>query len=125
MANTSKDFIDIVKKMTVLELSEVIKGLEEEFGVSAAPVAAAPVAAASEAAPAAEEKTSFNIVLKSVGDNKIGVIKVVKAITGLGLKEAKDMVDSAPKTIKEDVDKKEAEDLKTQLSTAGAVVELN
>lgn len=124
MANTSsKDFIDIVKKMTVLELSEVIKALEEEFGVSAAPVAAsaAPVAAA----PVAEEQTTFNVVLKSVGDNKIGVIKVVKAITGLGLKESKDMVDSAPTTIKENVDKKEAEDLKAQLLTAGAVVDLN
>ena len=115
--------IEDVKALTVLELSELVKALEEEFGVSAAApvaVAAAPVAAA----PAAEEKTEFDVVLKSAGANKINVIKVVKEITGLGLKEAKALVDEAPKTIKEGASKDDAESIKTKLTEAGAEVEL-
>ena len=115
--------IEDVKALTVLELSELVKALEEEFGVSAAApvaVAAAPVAAA----PAAEEKTEFDVVLKSAGANKIQVIKVVREITGLGLKEAKAVVDEAPKTVKEGVSKEDAESIKTKLTEAGAEVEL-
>ena len=115
--------IEDVKALTVLELSELVKALEEEFGVSAAApvaVAAAPVAAA----PAAEEKTEFDVVLKSAGANKIQVIKVVREITGLGLKEAKAVVDEAPKTVKEGVSKDDAESIKTKLTEAGAEVEL-
>ena len=134
MADIAK-FVEEIKSMTVLELNELVKAIEEEFGVSAAaPVmvagagAAAPVAAvaavAGAAAPAAEEKTEFDVVLKSAGANKINVIKVVKEATGLGLKEAKAMVDEAPKTIKEGVSKDDAEALKTKLTEAGAEVEL-
>ena len=115
--------IEDVKALTVLELSELVKALEEEFGVSAAApvaVAAAPVAAA----PAAEEKTEFDVVLKSAGANKIQVIKVVREITGLGLKEAKAVVDEAPKTVKEGVSKEDAESIKTKLTEAGAKVEV-
>ncbi len=115
--------IEDVKALTVLELSELVKALEEEFGVSAAApvaVAAAPVAAA----PAAEEKTEFDVVLKSAGANKIQVIKVVREITGLGLKEAKAVVDEAPKTVKEGVSKEDAESIKTKLTEAGAEVEV-
>ena len=125
MADIAK-FVEEIKSMTVLELSELVKALEEEFGVSAAApvaVAAAP-AAGGAAAPAAEEKTEFDVVLKSAGANKINVIKVVKEATGLGLKEAKAMVDEAPKTIKEGVSKDDAEALKTKLTEAGAEVEL-
>ena len=114
--------IEDVKALTVLELSELVKALEEEFGVSAA--APVMVAGAGAAAPAAEEKTEFDVVLKSAGANKINVIKVVKEATGLGLKEAKAMVDEAPKTIKEGVSKDDAEALKTKLTEAGAEVEL-
>ena len=113
-----------IKAMTVLELSELVKALEEEFGVSAAApvaVAAAPVAGA---APAAEEKTEFDVVLKSAGGNKIAVIKVVREITGLGLKEAKDLVDGAPKPVKEGAGKDDAEEIKKKLEEAGAKVEL-
>lgn len=123
MADIAK-FVEEIKSMTVLELNELVKAIEEEFGVSAAApvaVAAAPVAGA---APAAEEKTEFDVVLKSAGANKINVIKVVKEATGLGLKEAKAMVDEAPKTIKEGVSKDDAEALKTKLTEAGAEVEL-
>ena len=114
--------VEDVKTLTVLELSELVKALEEEFGVSAA--APVMVAGAGAAAPAAEEKTEFDVVLKSAGANKINVIKVVKEATGLGLKEAKAMVDEAPKTIKEGVSKDDAEALKTKLTEAGAEVEL-
>ncbi|HHO81392.1 MAG TPA: 50S ribosomal protein L7/L12 [Bacillaceae bacterium] len=114
--------------MTVAELNELVKALEEEFGVSAvAPVAAMPVAGAAAAAPAeakAEEKTSFDVILKSAGQAKINVIKVVREITGLGLKEAKDLVDGAPKPVKEGVSKEEAEAIKKKLEEAGAEVEL-
>ena len=114
--------IEEVKALSVLELNDLVKALEEEFGVSAAAVAAAPAAGAG--AAAAEEKTEFDVVLKSAGANKINVIKVVKEATGLGLKEAKAMVDEAPKTIKEGVSKDDAEALKTKLTEAGAEVEL-
>ena len=114
--------VEEVKTLTVLELSELVHTLEEVFGVSAA--AAAVAAPAAGAAEAAEEKTEFDLVLKSAGANKIGVIKVVRALTGLGLKEAKDKVDSAPSTLKEAVSKEEAEEAKKQLTEAGAVVEV-
>ena len=114
--------IEDVKALTVLEMAEVVKALEEEFGVSAAaPVA---VAAAGAAAPAAEEKTSFDVVLKSAGANKIAVIKVVRELTGLGLKEAKELVDGAPKAVKEKVSQDEADSIKAKLEEAGATVEL-
>ena len=115
--------IEEVKTLSVLELAELVHALEEEFGVSAA-AAAAPAAGAAAAAPAEEEKTEFDVVLKEVGTNKIAVIKVVRELTGLGLKEAKAMVDEAPKTIKEGVSKDDAEALKTKLTEAGAEVEL-
>ena len=121
MADIAK-FVEEIKSMTVLELNELVKAIEEEFGVSAA--APVMVAGAGAAAPAAEEKTEFDVVLKSAGANKINVIKVVKEATGLGLKEAKAMVDEAPKTIKEGVSKDHAEALKTKLTEAGAEVEL-
>ena len=121
MADIAK-FVEEIKSMTVLELNELVKAIEEEFGVSAA--APVMVAGAGAAAPAAEEKTEFDVVLKSAGANKINVIKVVKEATGLGLKEAKAMVDEAPKTIKEGVSKDEAEELKKKLEEAGAKVEL-
>ena len=120
------DMIEAIKGMTVIELSELVKALEEEFGVSAAApvaVAAAPAAGAA-VEEAAEEKTSFDVVLTSFGDQKIQVIKVVRALTGLGLKEAKDVVEGAPKAIKEGVNKDEAEEAKKQLEEAGASVEL-
>lgn len=116
-----------VKAMTVLELSELVKALEEEFGVSAAApaaVAAAPAAGGEDAAPAAEEKSSFDVALESAGQEKIKVIKVVKDITGLGLKEAKEVVDNAPKAVKEGASKEEAEEIKTKLEEVGATVEL-
>ena len=122
---TKDQLIEAIKGMTVLELSEMVKALEEEFGVSAAApmaVAAAPAAAA-EAAPA-EEQTQFDVVLAAFGDQKIQVIKVVRALTGLGLKEAKEVVEGAPKAIKEAVSKDEAEDAKKQLEDAGATVEI-
>lgn len=121
MADIAK-FVEEIKSMTVLELNELVKAIEEEFGVSAA--APVMVAGAGAAAPAAEEKTEFDVVLKSAGANKINVIKVVKEATGLGLKEAKAMVDEAPKAIKEGVSKDDAEALKTKLTEAGAEVEL-
>lgn len=121
MADIAK-FVEEIKSMTVLELNELVKAIEEEFGVSAA--APVMVAGAGAAAPAAEEKTEFDVVLKSAGANKINVIKVVKEATGLGLKEAKAMVDESPKTIKEGVSKDDAEALKTKLTEAGAEVEL-
>ncbi len=118
------EFISYVENLTVLELSKLVKALEERLGVSAAaPVAAA---AAPSAAPAAavEEQTEFTVILKAFGDNKVGVIKEVRAITGLGLKDAKDLVEAAPKPVKEGVNKEDAQKLKTQLESAGATVEL-
>ncbi|MGN1422542.1 MAG: 50S ribosomal protein L7/L12 [Oscillospiraceae bacterium] len=115
--------IEEVKGLSVLELNELVKALEEEFGVSAAAVAAAPAAGAG-AAAAAEEKTEFDVILASFGDSKMGVIKAVKDICGLGLKEAKELVEGAPKAIKEGVSKAEAEGLKTKLEEAGAKIEL-
>ncbi len=120
---TKQDVIAYIEKMSVLEMAELVKELEEKFGVSAAApvaVAAAPVAAGA----AAEEKTEFDIILKSAGANKINVIKVVRALTNLGLKEAKDLVDGAPSPIKAGVTKEEAEDAKKQLTEAGAEVEI-
>ena len=116
-----EEMIEEIKKMTVVELADLVKAIEEEFGVSAV-AAAAPSAGA--VAGAAEEKTSFDVVLKEAGANKIPVIKVVRDATGLGLKEAKDLVDGAPKTIKEGVSKDEAEELKAKFEEAGATVEL-
>ena len=124
MSEKVTNLIEEVKSLTVLELSELVKALEEEFGVSAAAPAAVAVAAPAAAAPAAEEKTEFDVVLKSAGANKINVIKVVKEITGLGLKEAKALVDEAPKTLKEGASKDDAESIKTKLTEAGAEVEL-
>jgi len=116
------NMIEEVKALTVLELNELVKALEEEFGVSAAAVAVAAPAAGG--AAAAEEKSEFDVVLAEVGDSKMGVIKVVKEVTGLGLKEAKELVDGAPKTIKEAVAKEEAESIKAKLEEAGAKIEL-
>lgn len=117
--------IEEVKALTVLELSELVKALEEEFGVSAAaPVAVAAAPAAGAAAPAAAEQTEFTVMLNEAGAGKIGVIKVVREITGLGLKEAKDLVDGAPKAVKEGVSKDEAEAIKAKLTEAGATVEI-
>ena len=114
-------FVENVKELTVLELAELVKALEEEFGVSAA----APVAvAAAPAAAAAEEKTEFDVILKSAGASKMGVIKIVKEITGLGLKEAKALVDECPKPLKEGASKAEAEEIKSKLEEAGAEIEL-
>ncbi len=119
-----QEVIDIVKELTVLELSELVKALEEEFGVSAAaPVAVAAAAPAGDA-PAAAEQTEFDVILTGAGDKKINVIKVVRELTGLGLKEAKALVDEAPKPVKEKVSKEEAEELKAKLEEAGASIEL-
>ena len=117
-----EEMIEEIKKMTVVELAELVKAIEEEFGVSA--VAAAAPAAGGAAAGAAEEKTSFDVVLTDAGANKIQVIKVVRDATGLGLKEAKELVDGAPKTVKEGASKEEAEELKAKFTEVGAVVEL-
>ena len=119
----SVQIIEAIKALTILELSDLVKAIEEEFGVSAAPVAVAGAAAAP-AAAAAEEKTEFDVVLKSFGANKLGVIKVVREITGLGLKEAKELVEGAPKTLKEGVSKADAEAIQKQLTEAGAEVEV-
>ena len=125
MALTNEEILDAIASKTVLEISELIKMMEEKFGVTAtAAVAVAGPAAGGAAAPAAEEKTEFDVILKEVGSNKIGVIKVVREVTGLGLKEAKDLVEGAPKTVKEGAAKAEAEDLKKKLEAAGAKVEL-
>ena len=116
------EMLEAIDALTVVELAELVKGIEEKYGVSAAEVAAP--AAGGAAAGAAEEKSEFNVVLKEAGANKIQVIKVVRDATGLGLKEAKDLVDGAPKTIKENVKKEEAEELKAKFTEVGAVVEL-
>ena len=122
MALTNEEILDAIASKTVLEISELIKMMEEKFGVSAA--APVMVAGAGAAAPAAEEKSEFDVVLADVGSNKIAVIKAVREITGLGLKEAKDLVEGAPKAVKEGAAKAEAEDLKKKLEAAGAKVEL-
>ena len=126
MASSTQEWIDELKSISVLELSERIKALEEEFGVSATAVAAAAPAGGGggEAAPAAEEQTAFDVVLQAAGEKKIQVIKVVRAATGLGLKEAKALVDEAPKPVKEGVEKEEADKLKADLEEAGASVEV-
>ena len=116
--------LEEVKALTILELADLVKALEEEFGVSAAPVAVAGAAVAGAAAPAAEEKTEFDVVLKGFGDKKLDVIKAIRSITGLGLKEAKEMVEGAPKTVKEGVTKEEADKIAEQLKAAGAEVEV-
>jgi large subunit ribosomal protein L7/L12 len=123
MAVAKEEILESIASMTVLELSELIKEMEEKFGVSAAAavsVAAAPVSAA----PAAEEQTEFTVILTSAGESKVNVIKVVRAVTGLGLKEAKDLVDGAPKPVKEGISKEDAEALKKQLTEAGAGCEI-
>ena len=122
MADIAK-LLEEIDSLTVIELSELVKGIEEKYGVSAAAVAA-PAAGGAVAGAAAEEKSSFNVILKEAGANKISVIKVVRDATGLGLKEAKDLVDGAPKTVKEGVSKEEAEELKAKFAEVGAVVEL-
>ncbi|MEA4926144.1 MAG: 50S ribosomal protein L7/L12 [Syntrophomonadaceae bacterium] len=120
-----QEVIEIVKGLTVLELSELVKALEEEFGVSAAaPVAVAAAAAPAAAASAAEEKTEFDVILTGAGDKKINVIKVVREITALGLKEAKALVDEAPKPVKEKISKDEANEIKAKLEEAGASIEI-
>ena len=123
MANEkTTQILEEIKALTILELADLVKALEEEFGVSAAPVAVA--GAAAPAAAAAEEKTEFDVVLTGAGANKLAVIKVVRELTGLGLKDAKDLVEGAPKTIKEGASKEDAESIKTKLTEAGATVEL-
>ena len=126
MALSKEELIEEIKKMSVLDLSEVVKALEEEFGVSAAaPVAASAPAASDAGAPAAEEKTEFNVTLKEIGANKIAVIKAVREVTSLGLKEAKDLVEAAPKPIKEGIGKEEADEIKSKVETSGAAVEIS
>ncbi len=120
---STQEFIDAIKELTVLELNELVKACEEEFGVSAA-AGAVVVAAAGDGAAAAEEKTEFDVELTDVGPNKVKVIKVVREATGLGLKEAKDLVDNAPKMVKEGVSKEEAEDIKGKLEAEGAKITL-
>ena len=124
MNEKTTQILDLVKGLTILELADLVKALEEEFGVSAAPVAVAAAPGAAAAAPAAEEKTEFDVVLTSAGASKLNVIKVVREITGLGLKDAKDLVEAAPKTVKEAVAKDEAEKIAEQLKAAGAEVEV-
>jgi large subunit ribosomal protein L7/L12 len=125
MSAVQTEILDKISSMTVLELSELIKAMEDKFGVSAAAAVAVAAPAGGGAAPAAaEEQTEFTVMLTAAGDNKVNVIKVVRAVTGLGLKEAKDLVEGAPKTIKEGVDKDEAERLKKELTEAGAEIEL-
>ena len=124
MAISQEDILEAVGNLTVMELNDLVKAFEEKFGVSAAALAVAAGGAAAGGAAPAEEKTEFDVVLTSTGDQKVGVIKVVRAVTGLGLKEAKDLVDGAPKTIKEGVAKAEAEDIVKQLTEAGAKAEL-
>ena len=122
--NKMEEFVSYIENMTVLELSKLVKALEERLGVSAAAPVAVAAAAPAAAAAAVEEKTEFDVILASFGDNKVAVIKEVRAITGLGLKEAKDLVEGAPKTIKEAVSKDEAEKIKATLEGAGAKIEI-
>ena len=123
MAVSREEILDAISNMSVMEVVDLVSAMEEKFGVSAAAVAAVP-AAAGGAAAEEEAKSSFNVVLTSFGDNKVAVIKAVRAVTSLGLKEAKDMVESAPVTVKEDMESKEAEEMKKQLEEAGASIEL-
>ena len=124
MAVAKAEILDAIANMTVLELSQLIKDMEEKFGVSAAAAVAVAGPAAAAAAPAAEEKTEFTVILAKLGDNKVNVIKVVRAVTGLGLKEAKDLVDGAPKPVKEGMPKADAEAILKQLTEAGATAEI-
>ena len=124
MNEKTTQILDLVKGLTILELADLVKALEEEFGVSAAPVAVAAAPGAAAAAPAAEEKTEFDVILKNAGASKLNVIKVVREITGLGLKDAKDLVEAAPKTVKEGVSKEEADKIAEELKAAGAEVEV-
>jgi len=124
MAVSQEEILETISNMTVMQVVDLIAAMEEKFGVTAAAAVAAAPAAAAEAGAAAEEKTEFDVVMTSFGANKVGVIKVVRTITGLGLKEAKDMVEGAPSTVKEAASKAEAEDIKKQLEEAGASVEL-
>ena len=124
MAATNADVMDVIAKMTVLELSDLIKQMEEKFGVSAAAVAVAGPAAGAAAGAAAAEQTEFTVVLNGPGDNKVSVIKAVRTITGLGLKEAKDLVDGAPKAVKEGISKADADGILKQLIEAGATAEI-
>jgi large subunit ribosomal protein L7/L12 len=124
MAISKEDILEAVGNMTVMELNDLVKAFEEKFGVSAAAMAVAAPGAAGAAAPAAEEKTEFSVILTAAGDKKVEVIKIVRAITGLGLKEAKDLVDGAPKPVKEAIPKADAEAIKKQLEDAGAKAEI-
>jgi large subunit ribosomal protein L7/L12 len=124
MAISKEDILEAVGALTVLELNDLVKAFEEKFGVSAAALAVAAPGAGGAAAPAAEEQTEFDVILAAVGDKKVEIIKIVRAATGLGLKEAKDLVDGAPKPVKEGVSKADAEALKKQLEEAGAKVEI-
>jgi large subunit ribosomal protein L7/L12 len=124
MSVSQEEILETISNMTVMQVVDLIAAMEEKFGVTAAAAVAAAPAAAAEAGAAVEEKTEFDVVMTSFGANKVGVIKVVRAITGLGLKEAKDMVEGAPSTIKEAASKAEADDIKKQLEEAGASVEL-
>ena len=124
MAVSKDEILETISNMTVLEVVELVGALEEKFGVSAAAVAAVAVAPADAAAPEVEEQTEFDVVMSSFGASKVGVIKVVRALTGLGLKEAKDLVEAVPATIKEDTSKDDAEDIKNQLEEAGAMAEV-
>ncbi|MCW8196822.1 50S ribosomal protein L7/L12 [Proteobacteria bacterium 005FR1] len=124
MALSKEDILNAIAEMSVMDVVELVEAMEEKFGVSAQAAVAVAAGPAAEAAPAAEEKTEFDIVLTAAGDKKVNVIKAVRAITGLGLKEAKDLVDGAPSTVKEAASKADAEDAKKQLEEAGATVEL-
>lgn len=124
MAVAQTEILDKISSMTVLELSELIKAMEEKFGVSAAAAVAAAAPAAAAAAPAAEEQTEFTVVLTAIGDNKVNVIKAVRELTGLGLKEAKDLVDGAPKSVKEGINKADADAAKKKLEDAGGKAEI-
>jgi large subunit ribosomal protein L7/L12 len=124
MALSKDDILNAIADMSVMQVVELVQAMEEKFGVTAAAAVAAAPAAAGAAAPAVEEKTEFNVILSSVGEKKVNVIKAVRTVTGLGLKEAKDLVDGAPSSVKEGVSKAEAEEIKKQLVEAGATVEL-
>jgi large subunit ribosomal protein L7/L12 len=124
MAIATEDFIKQIDQLTVLELNNLVKALEDHYGVSAAAAVAAPAGGAAAAAPVVEEKTEFDVVLKAAGDKKINVIKAVREVTSLGLKEAKDLVESAPATVKEAVSKDEAESIKKKFEEAGATIEI-
>ncbi|CAL1240998.1 50S ribosomal protein L7/L12 [Candidatus Methylocalor cossyra] len=124
MAVSKEEILDTIANMTVMEVVDLISAMEEKFGVSAAAAVAAAPAAPAAAAPAAEEKTEFDVVMTSFGENKVNVIKVIRSITGLGLKEAKDLVEGVPSTVKEGISKADAENIKKQLVEAGATVEI-